>query len=485
MPVRKIRDFFSIKSKINFVVILIILSFIISGLASFSWSVFEKKNCFFSIQGSCKDQKIKVHLDDFFKDNNIRQEDEEIQSRLVKRFISWEIGKVMATDIGVSVSDEYILESIKKDKLFQDSGVFSVSKFNNFLAENKLTERRYFKEMKLFILNNIISSLFYFENKDINMSLLGQEMLDFYSHKLSFKKKKYHIVAYKKDLSKIQNTNTTSEEMQQVYEMQFAPEIKKAHILKIKDKDVIRFRGVSLVVDSNNLDIIASFIKEQIEAKNNLDFLQKKLNVDSKDTMLISQSNASLWASSLKVKGLGLLEKKGIILVKDQEYDLLQKHKSLFLDFKPKEKEITVYELDYIQPGFRLPLEDVKKEVALIAEINKKTEAVNTAFVKRNFNFFETEHRVLTTESSSDLLEIIASKGLDNSTPPSEGILLKSENIDGVYYFFCLQKIEYEKQDKDKVQAFIKEESEKENITIEKNYNNYIYNKYSVKIKMK
>jgi hypothetical protein len=191
MLVRKIRDFFSVKSKVNFVVILIILSFVISGLASFSWSFFENKNCFFSIQDSCKDKKIRAHLDAFFKDNNIKQDDEEIQSRLIKRFISWEIGKVMAKDIGVSVSDEYILESIKKDKLFQESGIFSVSKFNNFLLENKLTERRYFKEMKLFVLNNIISSLFYFEAKDANLSSMSQEMIEFYSKLFCFCTAKY------------------------------------------------------------------------------------------------------------------------------------------------------------------------------------------------------------------------------------------------------------------------------------------------------
>jgi hypothetical protein len=485
MLVRKIRDFFSVKSKVNFVVILIILSFVISGLASFSWSFFENKNCFFSIQDSCKDKKIRAHLDAFFKDNNIKQDDEEIQSRLIKRFISWEIGKVMAKDIGVSVSDEYILESIKKDKLFQESGIFSVSKFNNFLLENKLTERRYFKEMKLFVLNNIISSLFYFEAKDANLSSMSQEMIEFYSKKLSLKKKKYHIIVYKKDLSKIKNIETTFDEIKQVYDRQFAPEVKKVRILKIKDKDIIRFRGASLTVDSDNLDAIASFIKEQAEAGNNLDFLQKKLNIGSKNEILISRSNASLWAASLKVKDLRLLEKKGIVVLDDHRYDVLQKNKPLLVDFSSKDKEITVYEFNIAESGFVLPLEEVKKEVMLTAEINKKIEAANIAFGEKNFNFFETEHRVLTAESSSDLLESIFAKNLDNKTLLPEGVLLKSENINGVYYFFCLQKIEYEKQDKEKVQAFIKEEAEKENMAIEKNYNNYIYNKYSVKIKMK
>jgi hypothetical protein len=67
----------------------------------------------------------------------------------------------LAKDFNISITDDTIAEIIKNNKLFENSGSFSLTKFKDFLSTNNINEHTYSEALKSNIISYQISSLFY------------------------------------------------------------------------------------------------------------------------------------------------------------------------------------------------------------------------------------------------------------------------------------------------------------------------------------
>lgn len=483
MPINRLKKISS-KSGVNFIVLLIVLSFVISGLSSFVFFLKNyNQNCFFSIKNKCLDDKIRIEVQNFVKENNIRLDDQEITSRIIKRKISNEILEIILEDLNFAISNEYILENIKKDNLFKENNVFSLEKFNQFLKTNNLTEEKYFKEMKLFITNHIVSSLFAYDNKNFSINNVDKDFIDFYTKKYIFSHRKYHILEYYKNLNDITINNIKEEQIVNEYQQSSntISELKEAEIIVLKNKDKINFKGKTIEINKDNISLIVDYINEKIESED-LSFFKKRFKVTSQKIEFYSDKEINNYFDSQK------LLNKNIVKLDKNLFERITKKNKLYLDVDKAENKINIYCYISSKKDVKLPLEMINKDF-IITKIKDdlRRKIVNQAFQEENFKFFEKRNKIIEENKESDniLVQIIKNNELKNDGKIGK-IFLKTDNSieKNIVSFFFLEEITYNSSvSEENLLSFIKEIKDKESIMMDQSYNNYIYDKYNIKIK--
>ncbi len=432
------------------ILILVVLSFLSFGFFNM-FSTF-KRDCKIKISNICEDEKYKYL---FRKISIIKAKSDKIDEGDLKRSILNEVlSEYIAKDLGINISDEVILDAIKKINIFQEKNEFKKEQYDRFLKYYNITTDEYIKELRnedvYQILDKIISNISENKNND-KVQLIERET------------KEYTFEVVRTPINKIIqnikiNENTELENLNNKI-------TKKRYIVSeiLEIPEYIYFENKKTKLSNFNISEVKSFLEYQIKKKKTLKEIARKLNI-TQHIKIIEKEDMQEINEDIKIE-------------EDPEYLKIK----LIQDIKAEEREGRISEIEKERI-----IEEMKRERALKLiqnmNIEDKVKISKIQEIKMIFNSLlkydnDNKKQNINSEYKFLLMELNKDKIYQNGDILDNYIITNSEVIT-----FRIKNIAQKKLTEEERAKITTTERELNKDEIAILYRQYILKKYNISI---
>lgn len=321
----------SIKLEIrkNIITILVSLSFLSFGVISM-YSFFNNSNCIVKENYTCMDDK---YLTLYKKLSNLSSETlKGINKKELINFILHEILQpYIQKDLGIEISEEVVIEKIKKYPIFLENDEFQETNYNNFLKNRNITEEEFIYEIR----NIIANELFY----DILKNSIDKKLIEKKINLIKTYNKKYIIKKESINLrSELEKINIKYSEIEEEFNKN--PKYKQKYSLKqeIEIPTVIFYEGKEVKITNLNLEEIKRFLEDK-DKSGKLEKIQKRLRIKNaiKSSKIVIENDIYNEQPATEIRNFNTESKILSIITKTEEFVPIENFKQTIInDLKRK-----------------------------------------------------------------------------------------------------------------------------------------------------